>query len=240
MLEMISVCFECLFKDACFLFFIILTDINILSCNMEFEWLPSTPIRGLHQLYEHVQHISPTDILKKTLRCKGKAVAVTWLRRRGGRILLGHLEDQPVTHPGLKALQKCSNSGKLIYSCLSLLRSSPCKRQRGFTVHSLSFTCCFRLCRLARKVSLNCGSWEPCVKNTARAQWPHNVSNVRTHKDTGTHLHEVLHLGLQADDSVVQFLIGGENRSKIMFVWNTLIHFTSSKRSCIVFDVKPV
>ena len=39
---------------------------------------------------------------------KGKKGAVTWLRSGGCRLLLGHMEDQPITHPGLKALRSAT------------------------------------------------------------------------------------------------------------------------------------
>lgn len=48
----------------------------------------------------------------KHLKVKERKVELTWLRCGGCRLLLGHVEDKPVAHPGLKALQyrKCQIS----------------------------------------------------------------------------------------------------------------------------------
>lgn len=136
---------------------------------------------------------------------------MTWHRSWGCRLLLGHLEDQPIAHPGLEALQgtKCYRNIKFVSLIISLYESphyvwdvSPSTRSHWSAASGSAGWP---------------GRWHWTVADWLPAQnMPKSQLNNVQHKEWSIirmlrtiYLHEVHQLFLHTDNSgVLQFLVG--------------------------------
>lgn len=106
---------------------------------------------------------------------------VTWL-------VLGHLEDQPVTHPGLKALSRGKQTSKIkstIHWRLGELLATPWRQP---TFHSSSAKSFFRPSKLSMKVLLKYGRSKSCAHDWCSVtQRQRYFNSVRHSRGNGQH-----------------------------------------------------